>query len=146
QISKAVSPIVAKWQGEWKQAKLAKDKAAREQIESFRSDVISYRNAWQFLSQIVDYDDPMLAKRAVLTTLLARRLHTDGIQIDLSYLDGVQLSGVKLVPAAIAVDYSLSEGSSDGIELPQFDGEHGGGAAAPKRGPLDEAIDAVNEL
>lgn len=146
QISKAVSPIVAKWHGEWKQAKLAKDKARREQIESFRSDVISYRNAWQFLSQIVDYDDPVLAQRAVLTTLLARRLHTDGIEIDLSYLDGVQLSGVKLVPSQIAVDYSLHEGSGDGIELPQFDGEHGGGQAAPKRGPLDEAIDAVNEL
>ncbi|SJN22969.1 Type I restriction-modification system, restriction subunit R [Microbacterium esteraromaticum] len=147
QISKAVSPIAARWQGAWKQAKLAGDKAARAEIEAFRADVISYRNAWQFLSQIVDYDDPALAERAVLTTLLARRLHTDGIEIDMSYLDGVQLTGVKLVPSAIGEDHSLREGSGEAIPLPAFDGERGGGVgSAPKRGPLDEAIDAVNEL
>ena len=64
---------------------------------------------------------------------------------DDSFLEGVQLSGVKLVPSAIEEDHSLSEGSSEGIRLPIFDGEHGG-SAAPKRGPLDEAIDKVNEM
>lgn len=149
QIAKAVSPIAARWQGAWKQAKVAGDKEARAEVEAFRADVISYRNAWQFLSQIVDYDDPALAERAVLTTLLARRLHTDGIEIDTSYLDGVQLTGVKLVPSAIGEDHSLAltESSGEAIPLPGFDGERGGaGRATPKRGPLDEAIDAVNEL
>ena len=43
---------------------------------------------------------------------------------DDSYLEGVQLSGVKLVPSAIKEDHSLSEGSGEGIKLPGFDGEH----------------------
>ncbi|GAA3873105.1 hypothetical protein [Tessaracoccus defluvii] len=52
---------------------------------------------------------------------------------------------MKLVPSAINEDHSLSEGSSEGIKLPDFAGEHKA-AATPKRGPLDEAIDKVNEI
>lgn len=144
-IAKALSPIKNRWTGQLRQAILNKDKAQREALEGFRADVLSYRNAWQFLSQIVDYQDPDLHRRAILATLLGRNLHVDGNDHDDSYLEGVQLSGVKLVPSAISEDHSLSEGSSDGIKLPMFEGEHKSGSA-PKRGPLDEAIDKVNEM
>jgi type I restriction enzyme R subunit len=144
-IAKVLSPIKNRWTGQWRQAVLSKDKAQKETLDSFRADVLGYRNAWQFLSQIVDYQDPELHRRAILATLLARNLHTDGSAYDDSYLDGVQLSGVKFVPSAIGEDHSLSEGSVDGIKLPGFDGEYKG-SSAPKRGPLDEAIDKVNEM
>ncbi|MFD3934479.1 type I restriction endonuclease subunit R [Streptomyces sp. NPDC058611] len=144
-IAKALSPIKNRWAGQWRQAILTKDKTRKEVLQGFRMDVTGYRNAWQFLSQIVDYRDPELHRRAILATLLARNLHTDGNDYDNSYLEGVQLSGVKLVPSAINEDHSLSEGSGDSINLPKFDGEYKGGAA-PKRGPLDEAIDKVNEM
>lgn len=144
-IARALSPIKNRWTGQWRQAVLAKDKTQKESLESFRADVLAYRNAWQFLSQIVDYQDPELHRRAILATLLGRNLHTDGNDYDDSFLEGVQLSGVKLVPSAINEDHSLSEGSGEGIRLPAFDGEHKG-SAAPKRGPLDEAIDKVNEM
>src|SRR3546814_845494 len=137
-IAKVLSPIKNRWTGQWRQAVLSKDKAQKETLDSFRADVLGYRNAWQFLSQIVDYQDPELHRRAILATLLARNLHTDGSAYDDSYLDGVQLSGVKFVPSAIGEDHSLSEGSVDGIKLPGFDGEYKG-SSAPKRGPLDEA-------
>ncbi|WP_375386539.1 type I restriction endonuclease subunit R [uncultured Microbacterium sp.] len=145
-IAKVLSPIKNQWNGQWLQAKLAKDKAKLDQLDRFRSDVLSYRNAWQFLSQIVDYQDPLLHRRAILATLLGRNLHTDGGDCDDSYLEGVQLSGVKLVPSAINQDYSLSEGATGAIPMPVFEGEPRGGPAAPVRGPLDEAIDRVNEL
>ena len=144
-IAKALSPIKNRWSGQWRQAGLARDKNQKESLESFRADVLGYRNAWQFLSQIVDYQDPELHRRAILATLLSRNLHTDGDDRDDSFLEGVQLSGVKLVPSAIEEDHSLSEGSNEGIKLPDFDGEHKG-SSAPKRGPLDEAIDKVNEM
>lgn len=144
-IAKASGPIKARWQGRWRQAKLNRDKPAREELEAFRADVIGYRNAWQFLSQIVDYQDPALHKRAILMTLLSRNLHVDGADRDDSYLDGVQLAGVSFVPSAIGEDHSLTDGNTDGIELPQFGGEHRGSAAAA-RGPLDEAIDRVNDM
>lgn len=144
-IAKALSPIKNRWTGQLRQAVLNKDKARREELVSFRADVLGYRNAWQFLSQIVDYQDPDLHRRAILATLLGRNLHLNGNEHDESYLDGVQLSGVKLVPSAINEDHSLSEGSSEGIRLPDFDGERKG-SGTPKRGPLDEAIDKVNEM
>ena len=144
-IAKALSPIKNRWNGQRRQAVLLKDKAQKEFLESFRADVLGYRNAWQFLSQIVDYQDPELHRRAILATLLARNLRTDGNDYDDSFLEGVQLSGVKLTPSAINEDHSLSEGSGAAIKLPIFDGEHMGNAA-PKRGPLDEAIDKVNEM
>jgi type I restriction enzyme, R subunit len=144
-IAKALSPIKNRWSGRWHQAVLSKDKKQKEELESFRADVLGYRNAWQFLSQIVDYQDPELHRRAILATLLGRNLHIDGNDYDDSFLEGVQLSGVKLVPSSIEEDHSLSEGSSEGIRPPIFDGEHAG-SATPIRGPLEEAIDKVNEM
>lgn len=144
-IAKVLSPIKSRFSGQWRQAVLAKDKTQKESLESFRADVISYRNAWQFLSQIIDYQDPELHRRAILATLLGRNLHTDGNDYDDSFLEGVQLSGVKLVPSAISEDHSLNEGGGAGIKFPIFDGEHWG-SAAPMKGPLDEAIEKVNEM
>lgn len=144
-VAKALGPIKNRWSGQWQQAKLKKDKPQREALVSFRADVIGYRNAWQFLSQIVDYQDPDLHRRAILTTLLARNLHVDGNQHDDSYLEGVQLSGVKFMPSAIGEDHSLTGGGDGEIKLPEFEGEYRSDGA-PNKGPLDEAIDRVNEM
>lgn len=144
-IAKALAPVKNNWTTQWREARLSKDKVKREALEQFRADVLAYRNAWQFLSQIVDYQDPQLHRRAILATLLARNLHVDGNEGDDSYLEGVQLSGVKLVPSAINEDHSLTQGSTDGIKLPEFEGERRG-SAAPVKGPLDEAIERVNEM
>lgn len=144
-IAKTLGPIKERWQSEWHNARLNKDNELKEALQSFRADTISYRNAWQFLSQIVDYQDLELHKRAILATLLSRNLHMDGNQYDDSYLEGVQLSGVQLVPSAINEDHSLSEGSDEAMQLPAFDGEFHGGQA-PKKGPLAEVIERVNEM
>lgn len=144
-IAKALGPIKNRWNGLLRQSVLSMDKDARAALESFRGDIISYRNAWQFLSQIVDYQDEDLHHRAILATLLSRNLHLNPEEYDDSYLAGVQLSGVKLVPQIIGNDYSLSEGSDAGIALPNFEGEHKGGNTPP-RGPLEEAIEKVNEM
>ena len=144
-IARALGPIKDRWHSAWKRARLSKDNELKDSLRSFRADTISYRNAWQFLSQIVDYQDPDLHKRAIVATLLSRNLHMDGNQYDDSYLEGVQLSGVQLVPSAINEDHSLSEGSSEPMVLPGFDGEFRGGQT-PTKGPLAEVIDRVNDM
>ena len=144
-IARAMGPIKERWQAAWKRARLSKDNELKDSLRSFRADTISYRNAWQFLSQIVDYQDPDLHKRAIVATLLSRNLHMDGNQYDDSYLEGVQLSGVQLVPSAINEDHSLSEGSVEPMVLPGFDGEFRGGQT-PTKGPLAEVIDRVNDM
>src|SRR5699024_9231723 len=115
-----------RWNGLLQQANLSKDKNRREELEAFRSDIIAYRNAWQFLSQIVDYQDPVLHRRAILATLLARNLHLNASDYDDSFRHGVQLSGVKLRPAEVEVDRSISEGSTDPWELPGYNHEYPG--------------------
>lgn len=144
-IARALGPIKERWQAAWKRARLSKDNELKDSLRSFRADTISYRNAWQFLSQIVDYQDPDLHKRAIVATLLSRNLHMDGNQYDDSYLEGVQLSGVQLVPSAINEDHSLTEGSAEPMVLPGFDGEFRGGQT-PTKGPLAEVIDRVNDM
>ena len=144
-IAKALGPIKGRWQSEWNRARRIKDNELKDSLRSFRADTISYRNAWQFLSQIVDYQDPDLHKRAILATLLSRNLHMEGNQYDDSYLEAVQLSGVQLVPSAINEDHSLSEGSDEAMVLPGFDGEYRG-SQTPAKGPLTEVIERVNEM
>src|SRR5699024_1277316 len=144
-IAKALGPIKNRWNSLLHQANLSKDKNRREELEAFRSDIIAYRNAWQFLSQIVDYQDPVLHRRAILATLLARNLHLNASDYDDSFMHGVQLSRVKRRPAEVEVDRSISEGSTDPWELPGYNHEYQGKEAA-ERGPLDEAIDRVNEI
>lgn len=146
-IQRALGPIKFAWSSELQKARLTKDKVRTEELKQFRSDAISYRNAWQFLSQIVDYDDEDLRLRAVLMTLLARNLHLTPEEYDSSYMDGVQLGGVKLVPDKVSADYRVDYIGDSGItiELPQFTTEPGGIGSRP-RGPLDEAIEKVNDL
>ncbi|SDQ22380.1 type I restriction endonuclease subunit R [Leucobacter chromiiresistens] len=146
-IQSALGPIKFAWSQGLQQARLTKDKVRTEELKQFRSDAISYRNAWQFLSQIVDYDDEDLRLRAVLMTLLARNLHLTPEEYDGSYMDGVQLGGVKLVPDKVNADFRVDYITDTGIaiELPKFTTEPGGIGSKP-RGPLEEAIDTVNEL
>jgi type I restriction enzyme R subunit len=146
-IQKALGPIKFAWSSGLQKARLTKVKVRYEELKQFRSDAISYRNAWQFLSQIVDYDDEDLRLRAVLMTLLARNLHLTPEEYDTSYMDGVQLGGVKLVPGKVNADFrvALAWGSDAAIELPAFTTEPGGVGSRP-RGPLDEAIEQVNDL
>ena len=146
-LQRLCGPIKNRWAGQMRQAVLSKDKVQRDELLAFRNDLISYQHAWQFLSQIVDYQDLDLHRRAILSTLLARNLHVGDTEHDEDdYMAGVQLSGVQFVPEHISVDYGLTEGSTDGLTLPTFDGERGGGnGSSPDRGPLDEAIKTVNE-
>lgn len=145
-IQQALGPIKHAWVSQLQKAKLTHDEERYEELKQFRSDVISYRNAWQFLSQIVDYQDEDVRLRAVLTGLLARNLHLTPETHDDSYMEGVQLGGVKLVPSKVGENYALSSGSdSQTLDLPTFGTQMHSDAAKPK-GPLEEAIEKVNEL
>src|SRR5699024_7529556 len=103
-IRKLLGPIKNRWNGHLRQAVLSRDTVRRKKLEAFRSDVFSYRNAWQFLSQIIDYQDPVLHQRAILATLLARNLHLTPEDPEEDYLDGVQLTVVEVSPYTIKGD------------------------------------------
>src|SRR5699024_675776 len=122
-IRRILNPIKDRWNGKVRQAVLSKDKYRRKELEAFRSDVFKYRNAWQFLSQIVNYELPELHQRAILATLLARNLHLTPEDTEDDYLDNIQLTGVQVAPSSVAGDYSLTEGNTEGMDPPSFGGE-----------------------
>lgn len=145
-IQKALGPIKNAWVTGLQNAKLTGDKEHYEELKQFRSDAISFRNGWQFLSQIVDFEDQGLAHRYVLTALLARNLHLTPETYDDSYMGGVQLAGVKVMPDRIGENYALGPGSDNpGLDLPTFGTQPHSDAVKP-HGPLEEAIEKVNEL
>lgn len=146
EIRKHLGKITILWTTELRKAKLSGDKERYEDLKQFRSDAISYRNAWHFLSQIVDYDDEDLRLRAVLMSLLARNLHLTPEVYDDSYMENVDLAGVQLRPEKINANYALDPSiEAPGIELPGFDSEPGGVSTKQKE-PLDGVIAQVNEL
>lgn len=145
-VQKALGQIKDTWNRRIREARFTSDQTLYDQIKQFRSDVVSYRNAWQFLSQIVSYQDEDLRDLAIVTSLLARNLHLDPDDYDGSYMDGVQLAGVRLEPGQIAANFGLSgQEAGGGIKIPEFDTEARGSGDKP-HGPLAEAIAKVNEL
>ena len=146
ELQRLCSPIKNSWSGQLKQARLNHDTAREDELVAFRADLISYQHAWEFLSQIVDYQEPDLHRRAILATVLGRNLHLTPTGDDDEYMVGVQLLGVHVAPDEILSDYSITEGSGDSLPLPVFDGEIEGGTGEAEQGPLSEAIKTVNEL
>lgn len=146
ELQRLCGPIKHAWNGQLKQARIHKDKQREDELLSFRADLIAYQHAWEFLSQIVDYQDADLHRRAILATLLARNLHVEAQGDDDDYMAGVQLLGVHLAPEKIQEDFSLTDGADGEMLLPLFEGEFGGGGDGGLKGPLSEAIDKVNNL
>lgn len=146
EISKLLSPIRQTWNDQMARARRIGDKTLKDHALSFRSDLIKYHNAWQFLSQIVDYQDPKLHRRAILANLLFRNLHVNDYNLpeDDSYMAGVELNGLEISDTRIGVDVGLRVGEGE-LTMPTFDGEPFV-SGIPQRGKFYTVIEKVNEL
>src|SRR5699024_1832879 len=76
-LQSLVSPIRARWNDHMRDARLKQDKEAYEEGKSFRANLIKYAHAWEFLSQIVDFQDALLHKRAIVAGLLSKNLNLE---------------------------------------------------------------------
>lgn len=141
-----VSPIRARWNGHMRDARLQIDKEAYEFGKSFRANLIKYAHAWEFLSQIVDFQDALLHKRAIVAGLLAKNLNMERQDDDDDYTVGIELVGVAVEPVGDAQDLGLAGQDIDGhLELPGFDGRPVGDNS-PVQAAFDEAVDEVNQI
>lgn len=141
-IAKELAPVVTRWN---QALKTADGKAERDEVLAFRADARAYRHAWDFLSQIVDYQDPMLHRRAIMAGLLVRNLHTDALieSIDTS---SIELTGLAILAKSIDEDHSISEADSTVLPASGYDGKRGGGGQTPEQIALWQAVDEVNKL
>lgn len=145
-LQSLVSPIRARWNDHMRDARLKLDKEAYEEGKSFRANLIKYAHAWEFLSQIVDFQDALLHKRAIVAGLLSKNLNLERQDDDDDYTVGIELVGVAVEPIADAIDLGLASEEINGeLELPGFDGRPVG-ENSPVQAAFDEAVDQVNQL
>ncbi len=141
-----ISPIRNLWNDDLREAKANNDKEAYANVKAFRANCIKYTNAWEFLSQIVDYQDPMLHKRAIVCAQLAKDLHLDRQVDDDDLTTGLKIIGVAVEPRETDADLNLPGSTIDGtIPLPGFDGQPVG-EHSPVKTAFDEAVEKVNEI
>ena len=88
QLQAIIGPAVERYRGRLADAKTAKDDAAVDALELFVKDMGTFVRVYDFLSQIIDYDDTDLEKRYIFYKCLMPMLRNGGTDklIDLSSL------------------------------------------------------------
>lgn len=137
-----------RWNDQINAARRAKpqDSEMIQRLLDFRAKLRTYVKSWEFLSQIVNLEDPSMVKRAVVAKYLYRNLHVDGNDDEIVDIDGVDVIGARVEAATDPMNLGLTDGELDGLEVPTFGG---GGAAKPGSETLaafDEAVDEANQI
>ena len=147
-LQSLISPIKNRWRGRYRQAVVKNNEEDKKTVLDFRKNLEVYKKAWEFLSQIVDFQDVSLHKRAILAALLYRNLHLDNTPDGADNLSGVALLGMALDPTSANENLQLDDSDvtdDGGLGIPGFDGRsHGFGTAV--KSAFDHAVEKVNEI
>lgn len=146
ELQSLISPIHKRWNAHMRDARLTGDKDAYANGKTFKTNCIKYTHAWEFLSQIIDYQDPSLHKRAIVCGLLGNNLNLERQIDDDDLTTGLEIVNVGVEPTEIETNLGLASADIDGeLELPGFDGqpisEH-----SPVKTAFAEAVEKVNEI
>lgn len=137
-----ISPIVQRWNDGLAQARMAGNEDEVNRHKMFRADLQTYVKSWEFLSQIVNFGDTTMRKRAILATYLARNLHL-GLR-EVIDITGVDIIGVAVSPKMVTQNLGLNEGDGE-MDVPTL-----GGGTVPADSQLgiafDEAVDEANAI
>ncbi len=142
-LQAALAPAVERFRVRWHAARDANDKKSLDELEIVRKDLASFVRLYDFLSQIINYGDTDLEKRAIFFRLLVPLLATDRLN------EEIDLSGVKLT------HYRLKDQGQRQLPLKDGGGEYGlvppgevGSAEGrdPQRALLAAIIQRMNDL
>ncbi|HEY5247048.1 MAG TPA: DEAD/DEAH box helicase family protein [Dermatophilaceae bacterium] len=88
-LTKWITPAQHRFRDRERTAAEHNDKVALDELEMFRKDVGTFLRQYDFLSQIVDYEDPALEKLSIFLRYLAPTITREqlGHEIDLSTVD-----------------------------------------------------------
>lgn len=129
----------------WRTDRNSNDKDTRERAKDFRAHVLKYRHTYEFLSQIIAYADADVSRRAMLCSVLEPNLHITELDDDEDFLTGVTLAGVAIAQGAVDEDYSVSDGETEPLNVPEFTVRLGE-PKTPLRAAFDEAVEKVNDI
>ena len=140
-LSAGLAPAKKRFAERYKSAIADDDKAAKDQLEMFRKDVGSFVRVYDFMSQIIDYGDGVLAKRAIFLRLLERLIRDTNYTAPID-LSGLVLTSVKAIDRG-KVDLSLGK---DKIGLKGVTAAGSGTPKDPKIVAMQAVIDRLNTL
>ena len=140
-LTKWLTPAKERFAGQYREAKEAGDAGRLVELDLFRSDVNSFIRAYDFLAQIINYNDTGLEKRSIFYRLLAPLISDDNRD------RAVDLSGVKLTHYSLRLeDVEDLQLAQDGDPLAPFSAVGSGTAKDPEYVRLREIIDKMNTL
>lgn len=140
-LNAAVQPGQKRFRDAYQAALRDGDPAEIARLDLFRADVGTFVRVYDFMSQVIDYGDPDLEKRAIYLRLLERMIRPDNYTADVDLSD-VTLVGVKQIDKG-AADISLGD-TKTGLK-----GITAAGSRAkrdPKMVALDAVIERLNDL
>lgn len=107
-IAKGLGPAKKRFRDRWKHAQLAEDRFELNELELFRKNASSFLNFYDFMTQVVDYGDTDLARKAIYLRLLAPHLRDTEVSETIDLTD-VELTRLQLVGEQ-PVDIDISAG------------------------------------
>lgn len=134
-----LAPLVDRFRSRWEATEQGSEE--RKALEVFRHDLGSFTRAYDFLTQIITYDDADLARRAVVFRLLQPLLATERLR------DAVDLSGLVMTHHRIRKggDMDGIPGGSEGEGLSPGQSV-GTGSAVPVKTTLQALVEQMNGL
>ena len=137
----SLSAAARRFNGRYTDARDSGRKTDLDELDLFRKDAGSFIRLYDFLSQIVDYQDTGLEKRSLFLRLLLPRL--DGrVTAEAIDFSTVELTHIK---QARSGDHSLDLDSGEAVKLTPM--TVGGGASRdPRLARLAEILARINEL
>ena len=139
-LTKWVTPAQHRFRDRERTAKGTNDLLALEELDLFRKDVTTFIRQYDFLSQIVNYEDPSLEKLSIYLRHLAPTITKDNLEHD------IDLSGVQFNYLAHHKQATASPTPGGGDPLPPFTDAGTGTAHNPVMVPLAEVIEKINDL
>jgi type I restriction enzyme R subunit len=119
----------------------ASDRLELDRLEDFRKSLLSFTKTYDFLSQIYNYEDTSLEKKALFFRLLSREIRDNSPRETID-LDGVELAKLGFRQLETV---QLNLGSEDGLLKP-LNRAGTGNAHDPLLTTLREAIEQMNTL
>jgi len=140
-LMKWINPAKSRFLVQINQATADANGPELEALKLFRNDLGAYVRAYDFLSQIIDYGDPALEKRALFYRLLSRVIvdQTGAIGIDLSAVEMTYFKAHKQEHAQLAL-------GGDADQLQPMTAAGAGAARDPKMARLAEIVTQLNTL
>ena len=139
-LSAAISPVQHDFKRRYARAIEEDDRVTLNTLDLFRKDVSTYVRLYDFMSQIVDYGDPLLEELSIFLRLLEHVIADSSWSAEVDLSD-VVLVGVKHTKAPTADISLVGDGQLKGIT------EAGTGQRKePKYVALQVVIDKMNDL